>query len=178
MDRGDVYRVQVERVFSLEILVRVQCIVLQVVEEPLVEVDAAILSAATFASYSLFFAAAGVPYAVLLATIAGVLEFIPVAGPLSAAAAALLVAGFSGYPHLLWMVVFLIAYRLFQDYVLQPYLMSSGVEVHPLLIIFGVLAGEQVGGVTGMFLSIPVIATLRVVFLRLRKTRASVDLGG
>jgi predicted PurR-regulated permease PerM len=62
--------------------------------------------------------------------------------------------------------------------VLQPYLMSSGVEVHPLLIIFGVLAGEQVGGVPGMFLSIPVIATLRVVFMRLRKTRASVDLGG
>ena len=137
-----------------------------------------ILSAATFASYSLFFAVAGVPYAVLLATIAGVLEFIPVAGPFSAAAIALLVAGFSGYPHLLWMVVFLIAYRLFQDYVLQPYLMSSGVEVHPLLIIFGVLAGEQVGGVPGMFLSIPVIATLRVVFMRLRKTRASVDLGG
>ena len=137
-----------------------------------------ILSAATFASYSLFFAAAGVPYAVLLATIAGVLEFIPVAGPFSAAAIALLVAGFSGYPHLLWMVVFLIAYRLFQDYVLQPYLMSSGVEVHPLLIIFGLLAGEQVGGVAGMFLSIPVIATLRVVFMRLRKTRTSEDLGG
>jgi len=137
-----------------------------------------ILSAATFASYSLFFAVAGVPYAVLLATIAGVLEFIPVAGPFSAAAIALLVAGFSGYPHLLWMVVFLIAYRLFQDYVLQPYLMSSGVEVHPLLIIFGLLAGEQVGGVAGMFLSIPVIATLRAVFMRLRKTRTSVDLDG
>jgi predicted PurR-regulated permease PerM len=56
--------------------------------------------------------------------------------------------------------------------------MSSGVEVHPLLIIFGVLAGEQVGGVPGMFLSIPVIATLRVVFMRLRKTRASADFGG
>jgi predicted PurR-regulated permease PerM len=137
-----------------------------------------ILSAATFVSYSLFFAMAGVPYAVLLASIAGVLEFIPVAGPLSAAIIALLVAGFSGYPHLLWMVAFLIAYRIFQDYVLQPYLMSSGVEVPPLLIIFGVLAGEQVGGVPGMFLSIPVIATLRVVFLRLWKTRTSVDLGG
>jgi predicted PurR-regulated permease PerM len=137
-----------------------------------------ILSAATFVSYSLFFASACVPYAVLLATIAGVLEFIPVAGPLSAAAVALLVAGFSGYPHLLWMVVFLIAYRLFQDYVLQPYLMSSGVEVPPLLIIFGVLAGEQVAGVPGMFLSIPVIATLRVIFLRLWKARTSVDLDG
>jgi predicted PurR-regulated permease PerM len=135
------------------------------------------LSAATFVFYSLFLAVAGAPYAVLLATIAGVLEFIPVVGPLSAAATILLVAGFSGYPHLLWIVVFLAVYRLFQDYVLQPYLMSSGVEVHPLLIIFGVLAGEQVGGVAGMVLSIPAIATLRVVFLRVRKRREPVGLG-
>jgi predicted PurR-regulated permease PerM len=41
-----------------------------------------------------------------------------------------------------------------------------------------VLAGEQVGGVPGMFLSIPVIATLRVIFMRLWKTRIAVDLGG
>lgn len=129
-----------------------------------------LLSAATFVFYSLFFAVTGVPYAVLLAAVAAVLEFIPVVGPFSAAVIILLVSGFSGYPHLLWIVVFLVVYRLFQDYVLQPYLMSSGVEVHPLLVIFGVLAGEQVGGVAGMFLSIPVIATLRVVFIRVRKS--------
>ena len=62
-----------------------------------------------------------------------------------------------------------IVYRIFQDYVLQPYLMSSGVALHPLLVIFGVLAGEQVGGVAGMFLSIPALATLRVVYVRLLK---------
>jgi predicted PurR-regulated permease PerM len=114
-----------------------------------------ILSAATFVFYGLFFAITGVPYAVLLATVAAVLEFIPVVGPLTATVVILVVAGFSGYSHLLWI------------------LMSSGVEVHPLLVIFGVLAGEQVGGVAGMFLSIPVIATLRVVFVRIRKSRAA-----
>lgn len=127
------------------------------------------LSAATFVFYSLFFAVTGVPYAALLATIAALLEFIPVLGPFSAGVVVVLVAAFSGFPHLLWIVAFLIVYRIFQDYVLQPYLMSSGVEVHPLLVIFGVLAGEQVGGVAGMFLSIPVIATLRVIFVRLRR---------
>jgi predicted PurR-regulated permease PerM len=135
------------------------------------------LSAATFVFYSLFLAVMGAPYAVLLATIAGVLEFIPVVGPLSAAATILLVAGFSGYPHLLWIVVFLAVYRLFQDYVLQPYLMSSGIQVHPLLIIFGVLAGEQVGGVAGIVLSIPTIAILRVIFLRIRKIGEPLELG-
>ena len=61
--------------------------------------------------------------------------------------------------------------RLFQDYVLQPHLMSAGVALHPLWVIFAVLAGEQVAGVAGMFLSIPVLATLRVVVVRVRKSR-------
>jgi predicted PurR-regulated permease PerM len=49
--------------------------------------------------------------------------------------------------------------------------MSSGVEVHPLLVLFGVLAGEQVAGIPGMFFSVPVIATLRVIYVQARKAR-------
>jgi predicted PurR-regulated permease PerM len=128
-----------------------------------------LLALATLVFYGIFLEVAGAPYALLLAGVAGALEIIPVLGPLTASAAILLVAGFSGYQHLLGIVIFLALYRLFQDYVLQPYLMSSGVALHPLLVIFGVLAGEQVGGVAGMFLSIPALATLRVVYVRLLK---------
>ena len=67
----------------------------------------------------------------LLAALAGVLEFIPVIGPLGAAAVCLVVAGLSGYDHLLLLVGFIAVYRLFQDYVLNPYLMSDGVECRP-----------------------------------------------
>ena len=85
----------------------------------------------------------------------------------------LLVAGLSGYSnHLLWIVIFLIVYRLFQDYVLSPYLLSSGVELHPLLVLFGVLAGEQVAGVPGMFFSVPVIAALRIIIVHMRRRKA------
>jgi predicted PurR-regulated permease PerM len=38
--------------------------------------------------------------------------------------------------------------------------------MHPLLVLFGVLAGEQVGGITGMFLSVPLLAVLRVIYRR------------
>jgi predicted PurR-regulated permease PerM len=48
-------------------------------------------------------------------------------------------------------------------------LMSSGVAIHPLLVLFGVLAGEQVAGIPGMFFSVPVMAALRVVLVRVRK---------
>ncbi|HEY2845485.1 MAG TPA: AI-2E family transporter [Bryobacteraceae bacterium] len=128
-----------------------------------------LLSIAAFIFYVAFLAIAGAPYPVLLAGTAASLEFIPVIGPLIGGVLILLVAMFSGYPHLLWIFLFLVFYRIFQDYVLSPYLMSAGVEIHPLLVLFGVLAGEQLAGVPGIFFSVPVIAALRVILLRLRR---------
>ncbi len=130
-----------------------------------------LLSIATFAFYTGVLSIMGVSYAVLLAGIAAILEFIPVVGPLTASAVILLVSAFTGFPHLLWILIFLVIYRIFQDYALSPYLMSSGVEVDPLLVLFGVLAGEQIAGVPGMFFSVPVIAGLRVLYVRLRRQR-------
>lgn len=49
--------------------------------------------------------------------------------------------------------------------------MGRGVELHPGLVIFGVLAGGEIAGPAGMFLSIPVMAGLRVVWRRLRDFR-------
>ena len=129
------------------------------------------LAIATFISYSAFLMFTGAPYALLLAGLAGLLEFIPVVGPLAAGAIVLLVCAFSGYAHLLWFLIFWIVYRLFQDYVLSPQLMSAGVELHPLLVLFGVLAGERIAGVPGMFFSVPVIATLRVIYVRAQRAR-------
>ena len=131
-----------------------------------------LLCFATFLVFLLALGVLGVPYALLLAALAGVFELVPVAGPLSAGVTIVAVAAFAGYPHIAWIVVFLVAYRLFLDYVLQPYLMGQGVELPPLAIIFGVLAGEQIGGVLGMFLSIPALATLRILYVQYRKHRA------
>jgi len=128
-----------------------------------------LLAIISFGAHSAFLTAAGVPYAILLAGIAGILEFIPVVGPVTSAGVILLVAAFSGYPHIIWIVIFLIVFRMFQDYVVSPNLMSAGVEIHPLLVLFGVLAGEQVAGIPGMFFSVPIMAALRVVVVRLRR---------
>ncbi len=130
-----------------------------------------LLCLATFLIFLLVLGLLGTPYALLLSVLAGVFELVPVAGPLTAGVTIVAVAAFGGYPHLGWVVVFLIAYRLFLDYVLQPYLMGQGVELPPLAILFGVLAGEQVGGVLGMFLSIPALATLRILYVQYRKDR-------
>ena len=118
-------------------------------------------------AYGLFFSLIGVPYGILLAAVAFPLEFIPLVGPLTGAVIVLLVAGLSGSHHLLAILVFLVAFRFFQDYIVSPHFLSAGMQLHPLLVIFGVLAGGSVAGVAGSFLSVPVLATLRIVYRQL-----------
>jgi predicted PurR-regulated permease PerM len=86
-----------------------------------------------------------------------------------------LVAVISG-THPLTVVIFVIAFRMLQDYILSPHLMGRGVELHPLLVLFGVFAGAEVAGVAGTFLSVPALALARVLYLRLRKAHAAAHL--
>lgn len=128
-----------------------------------------------FIFYALFLGITGAPYAVLLAAIAGPLEFIPVLGPLAAGVITAVVTGLSGYDSLLWFVLFWVLLRGFQDYVLIPFLLGAGIEMDPIWVLFGVLAGDQLAGVEGMFFSVPVIAILRLVLERIRRKRPESD---
>lgn len=134
----------------------------------------ALLSLATLVAYGLVLSLMGVPFALLLAGVAAVLEVIPVLGPLVAAVAIVGVALFSGYEHVGWVVAFITAYRIFQDYMLNPYLMSEGVDVPPILVVFGLLAGEELAGVSGIFLSVPFLAAVRMVAMQIRLHRAKI----
>lgn len=130
------------------------------------------LAIASFTAWIAFLSLMHYHYELLLAAIAGVLEFIPVIGPVSAGIIMLVVCGVTGSGGLLWIVVFWGCFRVFQDYVLSPYLMSAGVELHPLLVLLGVLAGERIGGIPGMFFSVPVLAILKAAYLRLKTEHA------
>jgi predicted PurR-regulated permease PerM len=126
------------------------------------------LAALTFVAYSIFLGAMGVPYALVLGTIGGLMEFVPLVGPLTAAVVIVGVALLMSYPHWLALVVFLGVWRLIQDYVSSPRIMGRSMELHPLAAIFGVMAGGEVAGILGIYLSIPVMASLRIVFRRVR----------
>ncbi len=91
-------------------------------------------------------------------------------GPFTAGVAILVVAAVAN-SHVLAILVFLLAYRMFQDYMLSPHLMGQGVELHPLLVLFGVFAGAEVAGVPGTFLSVPLLAFVRILYRRFRKSR-------
>ncbi|HTW31595.1 MAG TPA: AI-2E family transporter [Candidatus Sulfotelmatobacter sp.] len=126
------------------------------------------LAALTLIMYSAFLGFMRVPYALVLGTIGGVLEFVPVVGPLVAAFAIVVVALLMSYPHWIILIVFLGIWRLIQDYVSSPRIMGESMELHPLAAIFGVMAGGEVAGILGIYLSIPVMASLRIVFRRWR----------
>jgi predicted PurR-regulated permease PerM len=128
----------------------------------------ALLSLAALLVYGLGLSLLHVQFALLLAGAAAMLEIIPVFGPLVGAIAILAVALFSGYPHVLWLLGFIALYRIIQDYVLNPYLMSEGVDVPAVWVVFGLLAGDELAGVAGIFLSVPLIAVVRLVIARLR----------
>jgi predicted PurR-regulated permease PerM len=114
-----------------------------------------------------------VHYSILLGSIAFALEFVPLAGPLAAAMIILGVSYFSGYPHPLWWIaVFLGVYRILLDYVVSPHLMKKGVELHPLVVLFGVFAGGEIGGAAGIFLSVPLLALIRLLYYESNKRSA------
>ncbi len=115
----------------------------------------------------------GVNYALLLGILAGVLEFIPLIGPFIVALTAITVAAFESPWEALYVAVFLVVLRMLQDYVFYPRIVREGIHLHPLAIVLSVLAGEQIGGITGVFLSIPVVALATVLLKHIREHRGS-----
>jgi len=113
----------------------------------------------------------GLPYAVVLGLIAGVAEFVPNLGPIVALIPALLLALFQGSSFLplsnFWFAVLVTgAYLVIQQVegnLLLPRVMGSSLNLHPLVVLIGIIVGGSLAGILGMLLAAPVLATLRVV---------------
>src|SRR5262249_17470508 len=122
-----------------------------------------LLSVATLVAWTIVPSLARVPYALVLAAVAAVLEFIPLVGPLVAGIVAVVVSMMTGYAHP-WLVVgFVIAWRLVQDYVTSPLVMGRGIELPPGLVILAIVAGGELAGRSGRFRAVRVLAALRII---------------
>ncbi len=105
----------------------------------------------------------GFPNAIVLGVLAGILEFIPVAGWMTAAVI-IITAGVLTHSHWIWMLVLLAVWRILMDYGIAPRVMGHELEIHPLLAIFTLMVGGAVGGIVGIYLSVPLVAALRVIY--------------
>jgi predicted PurR-regulated permease PerM len=116
-------------------------------------------------AYGTFLLIMGFPYALAVAAIGGVLEFIPFVGPLLTLGILIAISFLTGFSHWIVIVCFWLVWRGIQDYVIAPRVMGKGLDLHPLAVIFAILVGGEVAGVLGIFLSIPTVAAARIVWL-------------
>ena len=113
-----------------------------------------------------------IKYAVLLSIMTGILEVIPIVGPICATVIVALIAMFQatapyGISNTLLALLVIISYfllRQLEDYFVIPNIAARFVKVHPVLGIFALLVGGSMGGVLGLFLAIPTAAILKVLF--------------
>ncbi|HZH65711.1 MAG TPA: AI-2E family transporter [Flavisolibacter sp.] len=111
----------------------------------------------------------GVPSAIVIGVIGGILNLIPYLGGLVAIALPLLMVtitkdGFSGQ---FAVIVSYLVIQFIDNNILVPRIVSSKVQINALISIIGVLLGGMLWGVTGMFLAIPTIGVLKIIFDRI-----------
>jgi len=123
---------------------------------------------------ALGFTLLGLPGGLVMGVIAGFFEFVPLVGPLAIAIMAVILAVFHAGPfNALLVLLFLGVLRIVQDYVIYPRLIGHGIHLHPLAVIFAILAGEKLAGVPGIFLAIPLVAILTVSYKHWLEHRGS-----
>jgi predicted PurR-regulated permease PerM len=132
-----------------------------------------ILASLTLVVYSVALGLLQLRYALVLGPLAGIFEFVPVVGPAIAAIIVFVIAVLTSYPHLIWVVVFLGIWRLLQDYVNSPRIVGKSLEISPLVQILAVLAGGEIAGVVGALVSVPAVATLRILWKRLTSDKGA-----
>ncbi len=117
----------------------------------------------------------GLPNALLLALIAGLMEFLPTIGPILAAIPAAFLGYFQSSSSWLgnilgpfWFVVaIVIIYTVIyqtENYYLVPRIIGHRLRLHPIVVVLGAIAGASVAGILGIILAAPILATSRLVF--------------
>ena len=126
----------------------------------------------------------GVPHALFLGMIAGLTEVIPIIGPLIAWTPALIVSltipwtyGIGGWPgyhgveviQFGWargiiVTLFFLGMQWCENNLISPRIMGHNLNLHPLTVMFSLLAGGYLAGIFGMLMALPMAAVLKVVF--------------
>lgn len=112
---------------------------------------------------------AGEQYAVLFGLIVAVTEFAPSIGPAIGSIPPILTALFDGPGATIAVVLFFLLLHQVEGHIVIPKLMGAAIAVHPLLVIFGIIAGAQIMGIGGILLALPLLAVGREIVLYLRE---------
>ena len=105
-------------------------------------------------------------FPIMVGIFAGVANLIPYAGPVVGSICAFIVAIITGAPTMIYLHIFLVfsIANLIENILIQPLILGRVANLHPLLVIFLILLGSQLGGVIGMLVIVPLASLVQVVF--------------
>lgn len=106
----------------------------------------------------------GVKYALILSIIAGMLEIVPIVGPIATAIIAMVVAFFQAPAKSVLVGLFFLILQQLEGNILVPLIFRKVLGLHPVIVIFALLIGLRLGGVGGMLLAVPMAAVLTELF--------------
>jgi len=150
-----------------EIIERVQYIIRKYIIGLLIEM--AIVAIVVSVTFMLL----GVKYAILLGLITGLFNIIPYIGIFSAliVSSGVTLATAPSQSTVIYVMITLFITHLVDSNVLLPLVVGSKVRINALITVLGVIIGELIWGIPGMFLSIPVIAVLKIIFDRVESLK-------
>lgn len=109
------------------------------------------------------YAVLGVNFALTLGIVAGILELVPIIGPIIAGGAAVIVALFQEPILAFYVMIFAVLVQQFENHILVPNLMSKQVGLHPVTVIFVTLVMAKFLGIVGIFLAVPLAAIVKIL---------------
>ncbi|MCL4399965.1 AI-2E family transporter [Patescibacteria group bacterium] len=106
----------------------------------------------------------GVRYPVVLGILAGILEIVPVIGPIITGTLAFVIAASDSVSLAIYAVIFFILVQQLENHVLVPLLVGKSMRVHPVIVLVSVIAGGEIAGITGIILSVPIAVLAQEIF--------------
>jgi predicted PurR-regulated permease PerM len=103
----------------------------------------------------------GRKYAVVFAVFYGLAELVPYIGPIVGAAPAVVVALISDPISALWVTVLFVALQQLEGHIVAPQIFGHTLRINPLLVIFALLLGLQLGGIIGALIALPILSIVR-----------------
>jgi predicted PurR-regulated permease PerM len=103
-------------------------------------------------------------YALLFGAWVGLMELIPYLGPWLGAIPPVIYALIVDPVSAIWVTLLFLAIHQIEGHIVVPNVMGSALRLHPLLVIFGLLAGGEIYGLPGIFVALPLLAVLRAIW--------------
>lgn len=114
---------------------------------------------------ALAFWAIGMKYPLLLGIVIGLTDIIPYFGPILGAIPTIVIAMTISVQMVIKAAVALAVLQFIESNILSPYIVGKSLHMHPVVIMFALLVGGEIAGLTGLLLAVPVLAVLRTILI-------------